>query len=203
MQEKLNGIKDYFQSMELLEGKWVICVKYKEKWGAYPSEDGSINAIPDEKAPDVYWYFPTNDNVGIDEIIALIEETIATNLDAIKKADLFKEKALELKKLFADDTIPFSKLQTLYFGFADITNVKSSRKTAKKSKPKTKKEIISEAVEEVEEPRLKEETNMVLDEQLAKPQRKNATPTPSSVTDSTEAINATELSDQELNDLRG
>ena len=117
--QSINKIKEYFLSMEMYEGRWVIVVKYRPKWGAYSSEDGRIKVSADENQEDVWWYYATDDKVEVDDIINLITETVATNIEAIKKVELFKIKAGELKQIFSDETLSFKTLQTLKFVFDD------------------------------------------------------------------------------------
>lgn len=202
LQDRLNKIKDYFQSIEQFEGKWVICVKYKPKWGAYPSEGGKINAVPDENTPDVWWYYGKDNKVDIDSIFDLIDETIQTNLDAIRKVELFKLKAEELKRIFSDDSISFKKLQTLRFVFDEKIAMNDSKpKKAKRSKPMSKKDILKiddSVADEVTEP-VKEIADGQVDEAVCADTKKE-TYGP----ENTEAVvNATELSQEEIDNLRG
>ena len=202
LQDRLNKIKDYFQSIEQFDGKWVICVKYKPKWGAYPSEGGKINAVPDENTPDVWWYYGKDDKVDIDSIFDLIDETIQTNLDAIRKVELFKLKAEELKRIFSDDSISFKKLQTLRFVFDEkITMNDSKPKKGKRSKPMSKKDILKiddSVTNEVTEP-VKENSDGQISESACGDAKKDAYDTENTET----AVNATELSQEEIDDLRG
>ena len=202
LQDRLNKIKDYFQSIEQFEGKWVICVKYKPKWGAYPSEGGKINAVPDENTPDVWWYYGKDDKVDIDSIFDLIDETIQTNLDAIRKVELFKLKAEELKRIFSDDSISFKKLQTLRFVFDEKIAMNDSKpKKGKRSKPMSKKDILKiddSVADEVTEP-VKENSDGQISESVCGDAKEDAYGPENTET----AVNATELSQEEIDDLRG
>jgi len=216
MQERLNGIKEYFRSIELIDGKWVLCVEYKPKWGAYPSDNGKIKVAPDEKVPNIYWYFSDNKNVAIEDIITLIEETIQTNIDAGKKAELFTAKAKELKELFSNVNIPFAKLKTLKFVFDEnASNVTEKKKSTKKTKPKTKKEIIAQAVDEVEGTTYENVPKSTVEEvgnstsakvdytNLKQGDVVNIDGNEVMLLTSHEAINATDMSQDEIDDLRG
>ena len=161
--ESIKKIKEYFLSIEMYEGRWVMSVKYKPKWRAYASADGKIKVSKDENEEDVWWYYASDDSIDIDDIINLVTETISTNIEAIKKVELFKTKAEELKKLFADESLSFDKLKSLKFIFdKPVTLIKD--KVAKvisnneeqveiqgvkpeiKSKKKTKKKEIKEEI---------------------------------------------------------
>lgn len=155
VKDSINKIKEYFISMEMYQGRWVICVRFRPKWGAYSSDDGRIKVGPDEKQPDVWWYCANNDDVEVDEIIDLIDETVQTNMEAIKKVELFKQKANELKQLFSDENTSFKKLQTLKFVFdtaqetaedkAKMAKAETKRKTA------TKKDLMTQVGEVIQE----------------------------------------------------
>ena len=202
LQDRLNKIKDYFQRIEQFDGKWVICVKYKPKWGAYPSEGGKINAVPDENIPDVWWYYGKDDKVDIDSIFDLIDETIQTNLDAIRKVELFKLKAEELKRIFSDDSISFKKLQTLRFVFDEKIAMNDSKpKKGKRSKPMSKKDILKiddSVADEVTEP-VKENSDGQISESACGDAKEDAYDPENTET----GVNATELSQEEIDDLRG
>ena len=206
LQDRLNKIKDYFQSIEQFEGKWVICVRYNPKWGAYPSENGKINAVPDENTPDVWWYYGKDDKVDIDSIFDLIDETIQTNLDAIRKVELFKLKAEELKRMFSDDSISFKKLQSLEFIFNEkVTTVsnkpkKGKRLMSKKDILKIDDSVADEVTEPVEAEHAEKETNATLPKvDNCDVKGDKAIEEQHSVT----VVNATELSQEEIDDLRG
>lgn len=196
LQDRLNKIKDYFQSIEQFDGKWVICVKYKSKWGAYPSDNGRINAVPDETTPDVWWYYGKDANVDIDSIFDLIDETIQTNLDAVRKVELFKLKANELKQLFSDETISFKKLQTLKFVF-DETVAKENIKPKKnnRKKPMSKKDILKIDDSVVEE------TEAIVEEKVSENVPYVEAPVPTQPQET--VVNATDLTQEEIDDLRG
>ena len=206
LQDRLNKIKDYFQSIEQFEGKWVICVKYKPKWGAYPSEEGKINAVPDENTPDVWWYYGKDDKVDIDSIFDLIDETIQTNLDAIRKVELFKLKAEELKRIFSDDSISFKKLETLRFVFDEKIAMNDSKtKKGKRSKPMSKKDILKiddSVADEVTEPVEAEPMKETATSQV-KEDDNCSVKCGGGMKEEVTAVNATELSQEEIDDLRG
>lgn len=214
LQDRLDRIREFFQSIEQYDGKWVICVKYRPKWGAYPSEDGKIKAVPDEKTPDIWWYYGNNDKVDIDSIFDLIDETIQTNLDAVRKVELFKLKADELKRIFSDETIPFSKLQTLEFTFSEgegKKDVKAKKtKSSRKTRPMTKKDIlkIDDKVAEEKEPYdvvQKDEKSEVQNPSAAIQMQDSETVSATDLTkeEIAETVSATDLTKEEIDDLRG
>jgi hypothetical protein len=189
MNDSINKIKDYFVSMEMYEGRWVISVKYQPKWGAYSSEDGRISVVEDDNHADVWWYCAKDDDVTVDDIIELICETVQTNLEAIKKVELFKLKASELKQLFSDEKISLSKLQTLKFVFED----------GPVDKPITKKDLITHVDETIKEHDVFKPTTDTAEKvkRARKSEKKQRT--------TSQIVTATpkDLTQEEINDLRG
>lgn len=153
MNEAIDKIKDYFVSMERYNGCWAICVQYRPKWMAYPSEDGRVKVTQEDEAPDMWWYCANDKTVTVDEIITLIDETIQTNLEAIKKVELFKCKAGELKQIFSDEKITYQKLQTLRFVFEDsqVAKITPQSKTEEKKKMTSKKDVMAQVGAEIQE----------------------------------------------------
>ena len=202
--ESINKIKQYFVSMEMYDGKWVICVKFKPKWGAYSSDDGRIKVSPDENEADLWWYYASDESVDIDEIINLIDETALTNMEAIKKVELFKLKASELKKIFSDEKLSFKKLQTLKFVFDDSPKDELPIEVVKPStnnKAHTKTDITKEIGNAINEHDVfsQESKPEAGGEQEIKKTRKTKQKQIENV-DTQTSINMT---DDEINELRG
>lgn len=154
MTESINRIKDYFVSMAMYEGKWVMAVRYPPKWVAYSSDDNSIIASKDDQNNDVWWYYAKDENIDVDNIINLVTETVQTNFEAIKKVELFKLKAGELKKLFSDETIGLKQLESLRFIFDKQTETTDASEPVSKDKPKktvqTKKDVMMQVGEKIQ-----------------------------------------------------
>jgi hypothetical protein len=201
IQDRLNSIKEYFQSLEQYDGKWVICVNFKEKWVAYTPENGKIKAVGDEKVPNRFWYAANSTSVTLDDIIDLIEETIETNIDAIKKAELFKTKISELKVLFSRDEYNFNKLKTLKFVFDDARSIVNNEiedkkiETKKKNKTKSKKDAIQQLNSDINDIPIAESINQSVE--FVETSKHNE------MNNLHETKNASELSNSEIDDLRG
>jgi hypothetical protein len=230
MQDKLVKIKEYFQSLEQYEGKWVVCVNYKEKWGAYSSDDGKINAIPDEKVPCRFWYIANDKSITLDDILDLISETVETNIDALKKAELFKVYISKLKVLFSSEEYTYNDLSRLTFTFNDVidnthledkvatntnvptTNSKSVLSGRKSSKKKTtsKKDVIKQlnsnidttitSIDNTQSSGKLDESNYTLPEHES---NQLNVPVNENIDEFHEARKASDLSKSEIDDLRG
>ena len=205
MKDSINKIKEYFVSMEMYDGKWVICTQFKPKWGAYPSEDGRIKVVSDEQQPDMWWYCAEDDGVDVDEIINLINETVVTNLDAIKKVELFKEKASELKKIFSDEKLSLKMLQTLKFVFDDtiVENiVEKEEKPVIKKKTTSKKDLMSHVGDVIQEHDVFSKPEVVVQEthdyepEVVKKTRKTKQK-------QVESLTPSDMTSEEINELRG
>ena len=202
MNEAIDKIKDYFVSMERFNGCWTICVQYRPKWMAYPSEDGRVKVAQEDEAPDMWWYCASNDSVTVDEIITLIYETVQTNLEAIKKVELFKCKAGELKQLFSDEKITYQKLQTLRFVFDDSQAVKttSQPKSDEKKKIPSKKDVMAQVGAEIQEHNVFTTPTETQPTTPVKPTKRKRSVANSKTE---ETLTPSEMTQEEINDLRG
>lgn len=207
LQERLSKIREYFVGMEMYNGLWVVRVKYRPKWGAYPPENGRIKVVSDENESDLWWYCANDEDVEIDSIIDLIEETIETNMEAIKKVELFKLKASELKQIFSDESISLKKLQTLKFVFDDnAANVqKTIDKTEAKRKVASKKDLISKVDDVIKEHDVFTAKPEKIEEVVTKREATKKSTRKKSLPEQTSANTSTpdEMTQEEIDDLRG
>ena len=146
---------EYIKSVEIINQMFIVKVQYNSRWGTYPSEDEKIKVAKSEDTIGEWYYYANYDDVDIDDIIDLIEDTIRVNQNAVKKVELLSKKVEELKALFADND--YEKLETLQFVMEEpkkekIKPKKTERKTKKTTKRKTKKnEKVKEDNNNVEE----------------------------------------------------
>lgn len=125
LQERINKISQYFKSMEITNNTLIVRVKYNNKWGVYPSDDEKIKVTKSDDAPNEWYYYGKVEDVTIDDIFDLIENTIEMNLSAAAKLELLNSKFEELKMLFASESL--ERLATLKF-------VLSTKKSYRKNK---------------------------------------------------------------------
>lgn len=167
LQDRIKKNEGYFKSIEIHNGYLTMIVNFKPKWGVFPSPDEKIKVGNSPSGIKDEWvYYGKYDEVTVDEIFDLVEQTIDVNLEAALKIELMKEKIEELKKLFAET--PYSKLQTLSFNIEDITNdiryKNKSRKANKRSK--IKDVTISEEIITNEKEPLKSEINAIIEDEI-------------------------------------
>lgn len=134
LQERIKNNIDYFRGMEMTNGITVIKVAYKDRWGAYPTEDDSIKVAKSDTVANEWFYYADTDSVDIEKIFDLIEETVEMNSTVTFKLELLSEKINELKQLFSKTSL--TKLQTLQFVMDE--NVKEKPKKRKYTKRKIK-----------------------------------------------------------------
>ena len=84
---------------------FIVRVQYNSRWGTYPSEDDKIKVAKSEDTLGEWYYYANYDDVDIDDIIDLIEDTVRVNQNAVKKVELLSKKVEELKALFAEMTL--------------------------------------------------------------------------------------------------
>lgn len=131
LQERIKKNSLYIVNIQITNGLNIVEVQYGNKWGVYSKPDGTINVAPSEQIRDRWFYYSKIDDTSIDDIIDLIEKTIADNLTAEMKVKLFEQKVEEMKKFF--DQHQYEELTTLEF------KIKAKKKTPKKGKKKDEK----------------------------------------------------------------
>lgn len=128
LQERINKISQYFRSMEMTNGIIIIKVQYNNKWGVYPSDDNKIKVAKSEDTPNEWFYYGNFNDITVDDIFDLIENTIEMNLSAAAKLELLNNKFEELKNLFATESL--ERLSTLKFVLSNKKSYRKNKKTA-------------------------------------------------------------------------
>lgn len=117
IQKTLDALQPYVIGIRYLEGLIAVDVIFKEGW-VIPDD----KLVKKQKGPDdtINYYMLYSDvpNIGLDEILAYVENTIKLNLEKEKKYDLLKAKVDELKELFKKNTL--AKLKNLRFTFDEV-----------------------------------------------------------------------------------
>lgn len=147
LQERINKISQYFRSMEMTNGIIIIKVQYNNKWGVYPSDDNKIKVAKSEDTPNEWFYYGNFNDITVDDIFDLIENTIEMNLSAAAKLELLNSKFEELKNLFATESL--ERLSTLKFVLSNKKSYRKNKKTVTTDEPSnteniSKKENIDE-----------------------------------------------------------
>ena len=133
--------------MEMTNGIIIIKVQYNNKWGVYPSDDNKIKVAKSEDTPNEWFYYGNFNDITVDDIFDLIENTIEMNLSAAAKLELLNSKFEELKNLFATESL--ERLSTLKFVLSNKKSYRKNKKTVTTDEPSnteniSKKENIDE-----------------------------------------------------------
>lgn len=139
LQERINKISQYFRSMEMTNGIIIIKVQYNNKWGVYPSDDNKIKVAKSEDTPNEWFYYGNFNDITVDDIFDLIENTIEMNLSAAAKLELLNSKFEELKNLFATESL--ERLSTLKFVLSNKKSYRKNKKTVNTDEPSNTENI--------------------------------------------------------------
>lgn len=116
---------------------YVVTLNYGTKWKVIEPKDNRVKCVQ-VKDNGTYGYMTETFN-GVTPIYDSIDETIRYNEEIEKKVSLFKQKAEELKTLFANE--PYDRLEKLVFVIAEKNKEKETEtQTKKKKTTSTKKE---------------------------------------------------------------
>lgn len=139
LQERINKISQYFRSMEMTNGIIIIKVQYNNKWGVYPSDDNKIKVAKSEDTPNEWFYYGNFNDITVDDVFDLIENTIEMNLSAAAKLELLNSKFEELKNLFATESL--ERLSTLKFVLSNKKSYRKNKKTVTTDEPSNTENI--------------------------------------------------------------
>jgi hypothetical protein len=116
IQKALDALQPYVIGIRYLEGTVLVDVVFKEGW--IVPDDKLIKKEKGNDTMNYYMLFSESPNIGLDEILGYVENTIKLNLEKEKKYDLLKAKVDELKELFKKNTL--AKLKNLRFTFDEV-----------------------------------------------------------------------------------
>jgi hypothetical protein len=103
IQKTLDSLQPYVIGIRYYKGMPVVDMVLKENWVTIP--DSCINTIKGEKDAN-YWILYTEcDGFGIDEILNYAKKVIEFNQEKEKKAELLREKVMQLKELFNKNSL--------------------------------------------------------------------------------------------------
>lgn len=152
LQDEIMKLGDYFRGIEYFNDALIVKVNFPPRWQVYPSIDGNIKPAKSDNTTGEYYYYGDMNKVSLDDIFALINETIEANKDAESKIHLLNEKVIELKELFKRET--FERLSNLKFVIEEPKQEKPKRKYTRKKKVEenivvAEETNVDEKVEEV------------------------------------------------------
>lgn len=121
IKERIKNIKEYFKEMQIvtIEDEQIIYVVVKFPHGWVIDSDVEIKynvTVEEGNAPNEY-YFSTDIESGENVIFDAIEYNVEKMKDAIERAQLLKQKMIELKNIFENDEITLDELRHLKFSY--------------------------------------------------------------------------------------
>ena len=143
LQKKLIQLSEYKCSFKYVDSYFLVSVTYPESWSIIPSEDRSIEVAEE----DGVTFYAAPIETDIDKAFALIDDTIAYNLDVEKKLALLKYNIGKLQELFAEKDL--EELETIEFVFKTKKKVEKPKQTKKTTTKRGRKKTVQEDMEEV------------------------------------------------------
>lgn len=129
LQDRIKEIKPYFKGIEIKENLFIVKINFPQGWNAYDREDGIIKAAKSDVAENEWFYYANVDEVDLNDIFDLIQDTIKNNEEIYQKIELMKIKMGELKELFQNESL--EKLQTIKFVFETVKPKRVSKRKKK------------------------------------------------------------------------
>lgn len=104
---------EYDIRLQLSKGCYVVGVRFDKRWKVLKPSDERVRCMPSNTEKDDSVFYVADIETGTDPIYDAIDETIAYNIEAQMKIDLFKAKVKELQEIFS--TEDYARLATLEF----------------------------------------------------------------------------------------
>lgn len=119
IKERIKKIHNYFKEMQIVtvDGEQIIYISvlFPHGWVIDEKIEEKFNVTANEGTHPNEFYFATEIDNGENKIFDAIEYTIEKMQDAIERAQLLKNKILELREIFQDENVNINKLRTLKF----------------------------------------------------------------------------------------
>lgn len=146
--EKINEIKPYFSSFEIINSYLVVRVKFPSAWKYFSAKSGKISANLNEENngystsstdDKTICYIAKDSDSDFDEIIDFVKSTVDYNMTAQLKKALLEAKIQELKNIF--ERKKYEELKNLQFTFASDPQENTAKETTEDLSKKICKKI--------------------------------------------------------------
>lgn len=125
IKDRIKGIKDYFKEMQIvtIEGEQIIyvVVNFPNGWVIDSDIEDKFNVTIERGETLTEYYFSTDIDTGEHSIFDAIEYNISKMKAAIERAQLLKQKTIELREIFEDENVTLDELRKLTFVYKTIT----------------------------------------------------------------------------------
>lgn len=119
--DRIKSLGELFKEMQVTDVGGVnvvyVVVRFPERWIIEDGVEEKYEVSIREGSTTGEYYFCAELEIGFERVFDAIDHCIGVNKDAMERAQIFQEKLMELKEIFADGTTPIKKLKTLEFTF--------------------------------------------------------------------------------------
>jgi hypothetical protein len=112
LQERLNKLQPYVDTIRYHEGTPIVEAKLPKNWTVSKNKDITEHKVDEENN---YIFFSNQTNITIDNLLDHLSLIINTNIENEKKYELLRVKVEELKEIFKAN--PLSTLRGLTFNY--------------------------------------------------------------------------------------
>lgn len=147
LQEEIMRFGDFFKGIERFNDALIVKVVFPSRWQVFSSKDERIKPAKGNDVDGEYYYYGDTNNVSLDEIFGLIDDTVKINREIEEKVSLLVEYRKKLEQLFEENNI--DTLKRLEFTFTEDSKApKKKRKYTKRKKAEAEVENEPSNVEE-------------------------------------------------------
>lgn len=125
IKERIKKINEFFREMQIVnvDGEQIIyvVVSFPKGWTISDQLEEKYNITIERGQKQGEYYFSADIETGEEQIFNAIDENISRMKEIIERAELLRDKTLELKDLFEDETITIEQLRKLTFTFNELS----------------------------------------------------------------------------------
>lgn len=127
IKERIKKINEFFREMQIVnvDGEQIIyvVVSFPKGWTISDQLEEKYNITIERGQKQGEYYFSADIETGEEQIFDAIDENISRMKEIIERAQLLRDKTLELKDLFEDETITIEQLRKLTFTFNELSQL--------------------------------------------------------------------------------
>lgn len=119
IKDRINNIKEYFKEMQVvtIEGEQIIyvIVEFPNGWIIESDIEEKFDVVVERGETPTEYYFSADIETGEHIIFDAIDYNITKMKAAIERAQLLRQKTIELKEIFEDENVSLDELRNLTF----------------------------------------------------------------------------------------
>lgn len=129
IKERIKKISEYFKEMQIVtvDGEQIIyvVVAFPKGWTISDQLEEKYNITIERGHNQNEYYFSADIDTGEEEIFNAIDDNISRMQEIIERAQLLRDKTLELKDIFEDETMTIEQLRKLTFTFNEFSKLEN------------------------------------------------------------------------------